>query len=286
MIESFLKNLGLSQNEISVYLYLLSHGESIVSIVAKRLEMKRVTVYSTLEALEKKEMASSFIKNNVAHFDAVEPDDIVSLCEQKVNQMKRLQKKASSLKHEFHKIREKGKMPKLEIRGKIKYYEGLDAVTDLIEETLEEKEKEQFCFGLNAYHTEFAGNDWGNYTKKRVDNDMFVKSIQPDTLDAEEYKGRDKDELRETRLVPKDKFPGNCEINIIGKMIALFTVRGNNAMGMKMYNPDMAQALRSLFKLAWERAYFYDEELNGKRKKVKKGKAMTKAKDKKRVKKK
>ncbi|OGJ51866.1 hypothetical protein A2335_01840 [Candidatus Peregrinibacteria bacterium RIFOXYB2_FULL_32_7] len=263
IIENFLRTLGLNENEINVYLYLLTHGESIASVISKRLEMKRVTVYSTLESLEKKEVIASFSKNNVAHFDAVEPDDIEELCQQKVLEMQRLQKKATELRSEFHKMRQRGKMPKLEIRGKIKYYEGLEAVTDLIQETIGENNKEQLCFGLNTYHTELAGDDWSVYTKKRINKGMFVRSIQPDTDAAIDYKSRDAKELRNTRLVPKDKFPGNCEINVIGNMIAMFTTsQGRDAMGMKMYSPDMAQALKSLFDLAWERAEFYDKGRN------------------------
>lgn len=260
IIEAFLRNLGLNENEIKVYFYLLTHGESIASVISKRLSMNRITVYSTLESLEKKSMITSFMKNNVANFDAVEPDDIVELCEQRVMEMERLKKKASELKGQFSKLREQGKMPKLEIRGKIKYYQGLEAVTDLIGETLEEKEKEQLCFGLNAYHTELAGDDWKSYTKRRVEKGMRVRSIQPDTDDAIEYKKRDKNELRETRLVPKENFPGNCEINIIGSMIAMFTISARGAMGMKMYSPDLALALTSLFELAWENAKNYDKK--------------------------
>ncbi|HLC76061.1 MAG TPA: helix-turn-helix domain-containing protein [Candidatus Peribacterales bacterium] len=259
IIEQFLKNLGLNENEVKVYLYLLTHGESIASIVAKRLTMKRATCYQTLESLESKELVSSFIKNKIAHFDAVEPDDIVDLCEQKVHQMQKLKAHASDLHQEFKKLRTQGKMPQLEIRGKIKYYEGIDAVTDLINETLDEKEKEQLCFGLNTFHTELSGNDWQNYTKKRVHLGMKVKSIQPDIEEAIEYKSRDAKELRQTRLVPHDKFPGKSEINIIGDMLAMFTIGDKTAMGMKMYNKELAQALRSLFKLAWERAKDYDE---------------------------
>lgn len=258
-IELFLRTLGLNDNEVRVYLYLLTHGESIASVIAKRLQMKRVTAYGTLESLGKKDMVVSFTKNEVTNFDAVEPDDIMELCQARVNEMQRLQKRAVSLKNEFSKLRQTGKMPKLEIRGKIKYYQGLEAVTDLIAETLEEKEKMQFCFGLNSYHTELAGDDWGVYTKRRVETGMKVKSIQPDTDAAKEYQSRDAKELRETRLVPKEKFPGNCEINIVGNMIAMFTTGGQEAMGMKMYNPNMAQALKSLFELAWERAETYDK---------------------------
>ena len=260
MIEAFLHTLGLNENEIKVYLYLLTHGESIASIIAKRLTMKRATVYQVLESLEAKELASSFEKNKVAHFDAVDPDEIVRICEQRVSQMRRIREKAEVLKIELKKLREKGKMPTLEIRGKIKYYEGMDAVTDLINETLDEKYDEQMCFGLNTYHAELAGDDWQDYTKKRVAKGMRVKSIQPDTEAALDYKARDKDELRETLLVPHDKFPGHCEINLIGNMIAIFSTRGQSPMGMKMYNKDMAEELRSLFRLAWELAEHYNEK--------------------------
>lgn len=90
VVETFLRNLGLNENEIKVYLYLLSHGESIASIVAKRLNLKRAAAYATLESLEQKEMITSFIKNDVKHFDAIEPDDIVEICENKVAEMTRI----------------------------------------------------------------------------------------------------------------------------------------------------------------------------------------------------
>ncbi len=260
MIESFLQNLGLTDTETRVYLYLLTHGESIASIIAKRLGLKRASVYQVLESLEAKQIVVQFSKNNVAHFDSVDPDDLVELCEARVNQMQRLRQKAELLKTEFKKLREKGKMPTLEIRGKIKYYQGLEAVTQLIDETLKEKGNEQLCFGLNTYHTELAGDDWNDYTKKRVNKGMHVQSIQPDTDAAVEYKSRDKKELRQTRLVPHETFPGKCEINIIGDMMAMFTTGTHEPMGMKMYNKDLAEALRSLFKLAWERAEFYDRK--------------------------
>ncbi len=260
MIESFLQSLGLTENETKVYLYLLSHGESIASVIAKRLEIKRATVYQILESLESKELITQFTKNNVAHFDSVDPDDLVQLCEQRVSQMQRLKARAEVLKGEMQKLRERGQMPTMEIRGKIKYYQGMEAVTELIEETLQEKSKEQLCFGLNTYHTEMAGNDWEEYTKRRVRKGMKVKSIQPDTDAALAYKKRDAEELRETRLVPHGQFPGRCEINVIGNMIAMFSAGKHDPVGMKMYNKDLAEALRSLFHLAWERADFYDRK--------------------------
>ena len=91
---------------------------------------------------------------------------------------------------------------------------------------------------------------------------MKVRSIQPDTPSAKEYKKRDAEELRITRLVPNEKYPSHCELNIIGDMIALFTAYGEKPSGMKIYHKEMAQALRNLFELAWEKAEMYDNKIN------------------------
>lgn len=88
----------------------------------------------------------------------------------------------------------------------------------LIDETLTEGPKEQLCFGLNDYHIQHMGDEWKKYTKKRVNIGMAVRSIQLDTAAASEYKKRDADELRITKLVPNKKYPTHCELNIIGEM--------------------------------------------------------------------
>lgn len=267
-IEHFLRTLGLTENEVRAYLYLLTTGASIASIIAKRLNIKRTAMYALLETLEQKEMIFKFEKNGVQHFDAVKEDEIVEMCEKKAKETQQMLKKAETLRSEFQSLRKKREAfqkidenlqnPILEIRGKVTYYQGLEAVTNLINETLDLPENEQLCFGLNTYHTEMASGDWKDYTHKRVEKGMFVKSIQPRTKAAEAYQKRDEQELRKTRLVPFEQFPGECELNIIGDTIALFTTKGAEAVGMKITNKQMAQALKSLFHLAWEKAEEYN----------------------------
>jgi sugar-specific transcriptional regulator TrmB len=259
VIETFLRSIGLTEHEVSVYMYLLSHGESIVSVVAKRVGMKRPTVYQALEGLERKKIVTSVRKNGIAHFTAEDPETLALLCASKVRKAQDDLTKARSLQSELQSLRANAGTVPMEHHGNILYYEGLAAVTDLIDETLGENldEKLCYCFGLNTYHTELAGNDWQRYTKKRVKQKMFVQSIQPDTKAAIAYQKRDKKELRETRLVPKNLFPSDCEINVIGDMIAMFSTSGRVPMGLKLTNKKMAVALRSLFLLAWEQAGKY-----------------------------
>ena len=57
-IENSLKQIGLTDNEIKVYLTLLKIGPSIVSKIAERSGLYRPYVYDTLERLQEKALVS------------------------------------------------------------------------------------------------------------------------------------------------------------------------------------------------------------------------------------
>lgn len=260
MVSLFFSRIGLTKNEQDIYLFLLEAGPTIASLIGKRLGIKRVTVYPSLEALKRKELVTTFEKNEVTYFAASSPKEVLQLCKKRVDDERVLEKEAKDMLPFLELIQNKQKKPVFEVKGKIKYYQGLEPVKQLINETLEEGQVEQLCFGLNKYHIQHLQDDWKQYTKRRVHVGMPVRSIQPDIPEAKAYKKRDKSELRQTHLVPHKKYPADCELNIIGDMIALFSTHGDQPTGLKMYNADMARILRSLFELAWEAAEKHDPE--------------------------
>jgi sugar-specific transcriptional regulator TrmB len=259
MFSPLFHRLGLTKNEEQIYLFLLEYGAAVASTVGKRLGIKRLTAYAALESLEKKGLAETYVKHKVTYFEAVGPDALVNLTQRKVNEAEMLQKEVRAAAQERKKLEEKHHKPVVEVRGKMRFYQGLEAVQGLIDETLVEDEKEQLCFGLNSYHVEHPSEDWGKYTKLRVEKGMHVRSIQPDIEAAKEYKARDRKELRETRLVPHSEFPADCELNVIGDMIALFSTHGDEPVGMKLYNKDFSRVLTSLFELAWRKSSDYNK---------------------------
>ncbi len=60
---------------------------------------------------------------------------------------------------------------------------------------------------------------------------------------------RDKAELRETRLLPKDIYHSNVEIGIYGKKIYIVDYR--QLFGMEVESPDVADALSMIFEIVW-----------------------------------
>ncbi|USN59114.1 MAG: helix-turn-helix domain-containing protein [Candidatus Peribacteria bacterium] len=252
MLQTFFDSLGFNEKEVSIYMYLLSHGPQVASTIAKKVDIKRSSIYTMLQSMVDRGLLVDYNKNKLTYFKGVEPEDITLLCERKEQELKKLKKNSMKIQLDLEKLKENQVQEQFDLAGKITYYEGIDAVTTLIEETIQEKGKEQLCFGLNEYHSKIHPEDWSNYTQKRVDNKISVKSIQPDTEAAKAYASRDAKELRTTKLVPNEDYPANCEINIMGDMIALFTTKGKKPSGMKMKNKYMADTLRSLFLLAWD----------------------------------
>lgn len=258
MFDEIFKRLGFTKNEQKIYLYLLAHGASLASMIAKRIGVKRVTVYAALESLEKKNFLTSYTKNDVTYFEAFSAEKLKQVSRERIAREEAFQKEIEKALPFLKELELDPKRPRLELRGNITYYQGIEAVKHLIDETLAEKSKKQYCFGLNYYHIHHTDSVWRAYTHKRVSLGMKVWSIQPATADAIEYQKRDAKELRKTRLVPADTFPAECELNIIGDMIAIFTAQKEEPVGIKFYHKAMASALTSLFKLAWERAEQYD----------------------------
>lgn len=72
-----LKKLGLTENEITVYLSLLKVGETPVGGIVNDLKIHRQIAYNTLDSLEKRNMVIKIIKNKVYHFKIADPKIIV-----------------------------------------------------------------------------------------------------------------------------------------------------------------------------------------------------------------
>jgi len=83
MDKAVLIDLGLTNNEVEVYLSLLRQGSATANEVAKKCGLHRQAVYDALERLLEKDFASFFSKNNVRHFKALHPSKIADFLDEK-----------------------------------------------------------------------------------------------------------------------------------------------------------------------------------------------------------
>ena len=83
-----LQNYGFSEKEAKVYLTVLELGTSIASTIARRSEVKRVTVYSILDDLKRKGIVHETSKDEVKFYSVISPDTLLKQLEQKYEAFK------------------------------------------------------------------------------------------------------------------------------------------------------------------------------------------------------
>lgn len=88
MLHKKLTQLGLSEKEIKVYLFLVGHGFCPVSSLAKRCSLNRVTVYSVLESLTRKNLVTHRKISGYKHFAALEPSHLLYFLNEKMTILK------------------------------------------------------------------------------------------------------------------------------------------------------------------------------------------------------
>ena len=83
MIEQVLQEIGLTQNEIKVYLALLDLGESKSGEILKKSGLNSGKIYEILDSLQKKGLVSFIIKSGVKYFSPADPKRVLDYLNEK-----------------------------------------------------------------------------------------------------------------------------------------------------------------------------------------------------------
>lgn len=84
-----LQQMGLSVSEIKVYFAMLEIESSTVGPIVERSGIQDSKIYSVLGKLLEKGLASYVVKNNVKHFRAADPGNLVKLISEKEELLRR-----------------------------------------------------------------------------------------------------------------------------------------------------------------------------------------------------
>lgn len=131
-IQTILKNFGLNDKEIAVYLSLVELGASPVRTIAAKSKVNRGTTYDILKALQKQGLVSFYDTQTHQHFVAEPPEKLISAIHDKQQDLESVKKQIQDSLPELKSIFEKeGGRPV------IKLYEGYKGVRFILEDVLQ-----------------------------------------------------------------------------------------------------------------------------------------------------
>ena len=91
-IEKTLENIGLTKNEVKIYLALLRLDMTTSGPIIKKTGIHTSKVYDGLERLSEKGLVSYIVKSNTKYFRAVSPDRILDLIREKKEKIEEQEK--------------------------------------------------------------------------------------------------------------------------------------------------------------------------------------------------
>ncbi len=241
----FLKNIGISQKEVNVYIYLLSVESALPMEIAKETNLKRSTVYVILELLKEKGLVREVERGKRSAYISEDPERIRFLLEQlrlqTENSIKGLNIIIPQLKAT---LRKEGEPPL------IRFFEGEKAVQVSMEELADNpkfrKELNYDVFPLELIYKLFQRKNLRKYINLRIHNNENFKILYTSDeggLTNAETHGQ------EAIKIDQKEFPLSCDIAIFEDEVRIHML-GKPIYGILIKNLELAQTLTSIIKLA------------------------------------
>jgi HTH-type transcriptional regulator, sugar sensing transcriptional regulator len=233
-----LKEYGLTDKEIGVYLELLPLGTINLQEIVKRLEYPRTTIYNTLNYLVSKGLVSKIVKKGVTCFTATEPDKLLD----KLDEKKRL---IEGILPKLKELQEDQKQS-----SSVQIYEGFKGVYTIISDVFKIKQQTHY-FGGYKKSLDILKHLPDQARMMRLDNNIPAK-IVIDPADEQLFHTSKYKKLTELRFLSSlENFP--AMIFIYGIKVAMFTVRGD-LIGIIIENKEFSEAMKLIFNMYWSQA--------------------------------
>lgn len=236
-------NLGLGDKEASVYLAILELGPSTTAEISRRAGINRTTGYDILESLINDGLVSLIGETKIQKFVAENPDKLIIFLENKIKQGE------NRLKQAYNLIPELFSVYNTEEKPRVKYYEGLEKMKEAFEDTLTSKE-EILAYATGDDAIKSAGNEYvGEYINKRVVKNIKIKVICPNNIESLNMVNKNKDQLRESMIIPENKFNFSIETDIYDNKVLIVSWKEKFAVIIE--SKEIADAQKKVFELAW-----------------------------------
>ena len=132
--KAVLSNLGMDTAEISVYQTMLALGSKPASAIAVRAGLKRGQTYNVLDRLVSLGLVQEGIRNGVRHFSCSHPRTLLSLLDQRENELKLQRERVLDIIPQLEGVRRS-----YSGSPRIRLFQGIAGAMEVLEEMLEDQ---------------------------------------------------------------------------------------------------------------------------------------------------
>lgn len=174
---TIIKEIGLTKNEVEVYLILLELGEAKIYEISNKSKISRPNIYDTVKKLVEKGLVTSIVKDRKTYFKPLPPTRLLEILKDRENNILNILPKLNQI-YEQKKIK-----PSIEV------FEGAEGLKAIMDDMLKVK-KEILIFG--GADTDYIKKKIPEYSIKRLFKEKKKLGIKTKIIysrDVQPFKG-------------------------------------------------------------------------------------------------
>ena len=195
-----LKEIGLTEQEINLYTLSLFVGPAPITKLAYHLGIPRPNVYKLIAGLEKHGLANFSERKRFSKTFVVEqPSVLTKILRQKKESISRLDQEMTAIMPELYTLFHQGETP-----TKVKIIRDQHDYISIVEEMLNEVERDiRFLGSFDDFINSITPNVFEKFTSLRIERGIVAKTLILPTKHYSDLKNKEKDALREVRILKK-----------------------------------------------------------------------------------
>lgn len=239
-----LKEFGLSDNEIKVYVALIQLGPTTAVKISEQANLNRSTTYVQLTALMEYGLVSTYKNRKKTYFAAESPQNLTRLIEKKITLLQEKKENIDQLIPDLIKV-----FSQMEDNVEIKTFHGIEGLKTMRTNVLQDGVSElRGVYNFDELYKTFSTEELMEFSNKRAEAGILSRAL---------YNKHGREALvvppQELTRVSEATHPFGADIYIYGDNISIASTSGN-IFGLTITDKRIAMTMKSIFELAWESA--------------------------------
>jgi len=265
-VRGLLGEIGLSGEEMVIYVVLLEKGVMSALEVSKVSGITRTQVYRLLERMKEKGVVEEIVDEHRTLSKAVSVDRLERLFREKVRLLGEVEKSLPQIREMLT-----GVMSMDQPETRVKFYRGKQGISQMVWNVLEARE-EVVGYTFRSFEVAVGKKLQGEFYEEMKLNGLKMRDVYSEEY-VNSFGGIDKfvalmpsipDSIRKqivSRYVPPTILAVECQSDIYNDVVSFYNWYEGEVFGVEIYNPKVAKLQKQLFELVWAQAIGEDELL-------------------------
>lgn len=236
-----LEETGLTRSEIMIYTALLERGSTKIGELVKDIGLHRSRVYDAMNRLAARGLVSYVIKNNVKHFEASDPEQLVSYIEE---QKAKLEEKKNEVKRLIPELRKK--IAPLRYHSEAHVFSGNEGFKAIRRDIIRQGKK-LYLIGAVGKEDKALRYFFPSFDRERIKKKIKWKILYEHGVTGDITRRP----LMETRFLPKE-YSTPAVINVYSDRVVNVLWEGEEPTCFMIINKEIADSYRKWFNLLWK----------------------------------